>query len=157
MVRNHGADLLEDSPTRASPEPQVRPLAPCFTVRSPGRDMSPDIRPVCFGADDGATDGRAADGSADDGAADGRAADGSADDGAADGCAADGHADDGATDGRADHRRADDGAADRRTADGRADDGAADGRADDSGRAKIYDPSSFPLEWMGCERCRNGT
>ena len=50
MVRNRGAGLLEDSPTRASPEPQVRPLAPCFTVRSPDRDMSPDIRPMCLGA-----------------------------------------------------------------------------------------------------------
>ena len=43
MVRNRGADLLEDSTTRASPdEPQevrLRPLAPCFTVRSPDRDM----------------------------------------------------------------------------------------------------------------------
>ena len=52
MVRNHGAGLLEDSPTRASAEPQVRPLAPCFTVRSQGRDMSPGIRPMCFGAPD---------------------------------------------------------------------------------------------------------
>ena len=52
MVRNHGAGLLEDSPTRASPEPQVRPPAPCFTVRSQGRDMPPDIRPMCFGAPD---------------------------------------------------------------------------------------------------------
>ena len=47
MVRNHGAGLLEDSPTRASPEPQVRPPAPCFTVRSQDRDMTPDIRPMC--------------------------------------------------------------------------------------------------------------
>ena len=47
MVRNHGAWLLEDSPTRASPEPQVRSLAPCFTVRSPDRDMTPDIRAMC--------------------------------------------------------------------------------------------------------------
>ena len=52
MVRDHGAGLLEDSPTRASPEPQVRPLAPCFTVRSQDRDMSPDIRPMCLGAPD---------------------------------------------------------------------------------------------------------
>ena len=52
MVRSHGAGLLEDSPVRASPEPQVRPLAPCFTVRSPGRDTTPDIRPMCFGAPD---------------------------------------------------------------------------------------------------------
>ena len=52
MVRNHGAWLLEDSPTRASPEPQVRPLAPCFTVRSPDRDMTPDIRAMCFVAPD---------------------------------------------------------------------------------------------------------
>ena len=53
MVRNRGAGLLEDSPTRASPGPQVRPLlAPCFTVRSPDRDMSPDFRPICLGAPD---------------------------------------------------------------------------------------------------------
>ena len=52
MVRNHGAGLLEDSATRASPEPQVRPLAPCFTARSPGRGTSPDIRPMCLGAPD---------------------------------------------------------------------------------------------------------
>ena len=52
MVRNHGACLLEDSSTRASPEPQVRPLAPCFTVRSPDRDMTPDIRAMCFVAPD---------------------------------------------------------------------------------------------------------
>ena len=32
VVRNHGAGLLEDSPTRASAGPQVRPPAPCFTV-----------------------------------------------------------------------------------------------------------------------------
>ena len=52
MVQNHGAGLLEDPPTRASPEPQVRPLAPRFTVRSPGRDMSPDIRPMCLDVPD---------------------------------------------------------------------------------------------------------
>ena len=51
-AENHGAGLLEDSPTRASPESQVRPLAPCFTVRSQDRDMSPDIRPMCLGAPD---------------------------------------------------------------------------------------------------------
>ena len=52
MVRNHGAGLLEDSPARASAEPQVRPLAPCFTARSQGRDMSPNIRPMFLGAPD---------------------------------------------------------------------------------------------------------
>ena len=52
MVRNHGACLLEDSPTRASPEPQVRSLAPCFTVRSPDWDMTPDIRAMCLVAPD---------------------------------------------------------------------------------------------------------
>ena len=52
MVRNHGACLLEDSSTRASPEPQVRSLAPCFTVRSPDRDMTPDIRAMCLVAPD---------------------------------------------------------------------------------------------------------
>ena len=39
---------------RASPEPQVRPPAPCFTVRSQDRDQDtpPDIRPMCLGAPD---------------------------------------------------------------------------------------------------------
>ena len=51
MARNRGgASLLEDSPTRASPEPQVRPLAPCFTVRSLERDITPGIvAPDCPG------------------------------------------------------------------------------------------------------------
>ena len=46
--------MLEDPPIRASPEPQVRPPAPCFTARSPGRYryMPPDIRPMCLGAPD---------------------------------------------------------------------------------------------------------
>ena len=56
MMRNHGAvllrALLKDSPARGSAEPQVRPLAPCFTVWSQGRDMPSDIRPICFGAPD---------------------------------------------------------------------------------------------------------
>jgi hypothetical protein len=47
MVRNHGAGLPEDSPTRASPEPQVRPPAPCFTVRSRDRDTPPGIFGKC--------------------------------------------------------------------------------------------------------------
>ena len=37
---------------RPNLRPQVRPLAPCFTVRSPGRNMPPDIRPMCHGAPD---------------------------------------------------------------------------------------------------------
>ena len=37
MVRNHGTDLLEDSPARASPEPQVRPAL--STVRPLARDL----------------------------------------------------------------------------------------------------------------------
>ena len=52
MVRNCGAGLLEDSPTRASAGPQVRPLAPCFTARSQDWDMPPGIRPMCLGAPD---------------------------------------------------------------------------------------------------------
>ena len=44
--------LLEGSLTCASAEPQVRPLEPCFTVRSPDWDMPPDIRPMCLVAPD---------------------------------------------------------------------------------------------------------
>ena len=51
MVRVAG--LLEDPPTRASPGPPVRPLAPCFTVRFPDRDMQPGIRQMCLGASEG--------------------------------------------------------------------------------------------------------
>ena len=48
MVRNRGAGLLEDSPIRASPGLQVRPLAPCFAVgRSPDRDMPPEVGSPC--------------------------------------------------------------------------------------------------------------